>query len=237
MEEYKKSKKGLWILLILLFLFILVVGIYIVTRPQTGPFKIKLPGDTLVDTSKPGVYEDDKIKLNYPAGWARYDMVDGKSRGVVLKKAQYTFTVITNFVRASGAGGGRFSEIAQQVMPWLSPNNALSCIEHVSNDERQVVRQIRLHNLYFSPSSADAATKSICGNPTIGGVLWYGSYFSDNGYFIGKPESGEIVVGVSYNATSPDQVPYKGDSNLQYILEEASTMIKEMQIKSPISVQ
>lgn len=236
MEENKKNKKTLLVLLLLLLLGVALVLVYIFSKPKTGPFKLKSP-DGPVDTSKPGVYEDDRIKLGYPAGWERKDIDDAQLKGVQLTKAQYVFTVISNFVQASGVEGGKFSEIAAQVAPWISANDAMSCITHLNTEDREVARGVKLHNLYFAPSSASSEVKSQCGKPTIGGVLWYGSYFADNGYFIGNPGTGEIIAAISYAVKSADQVPYKGDSNLQHILEEASTMIKEMQIKNPTTVQ
>lgn len=235
MQEAPKSKKTLWIVLILLLLIILgfiLVYIFILSKPKTGPLKVKVP-DVVVDVSKPGVYEDERVKFTYPAGWERKDIADPYLKGVQLTKAQYVFTVVTNYVQASGVEGGRFSEIAAQVAPWLAQNDVMSCVENLSNEPKTVKDSIQLHNLYFTPSGASVEARAQCGDPTIRGVLWYGSYFSDNGYFIGKPENKQIIAGIYYAVDSANKLPYKGDSNLQHVLEETSEMVKGMQIKTP----
>jgi hypothetical protein len=181
------------------------------------------------------VYEDQRIKLAYPAGWAKRELAQGS--GVELIRDNYIFTVITGLNIDVSGGQQRFSEISSYVTPWMSREDADKCINTLDQEERSVKGQISVHNLYFTAAGVSEEVKYNCGKPTIGGVLWYGAYFSEGRtYFIGNKDSGQIVATIRYNGNSADVMPYQGNANLQQVLKQTSDMIKNMEIKQTASV-
>jgi hypothetical protein len=101
------------------------------------------------------------------------------------------------------------------------------------NEERSVDDSIVLHNLYLNASMAPLESKAACGNPTVGGVLWYGAYFGKgSSYFLADTNGGQILAVVRYNVGSVNNLPYKGDADLKQVLDEASAIIKTMQLKT-----
>jgi hypothetical protein len=231
MENNKNNKKTLYAILLLLLIVLLVAGyfIFMKRRPVTEP-KIKVT-NTSEDISKPGVYEDEVIKLAYPEGWKKQEVAD-PVKTAILNKKNYTVVVATNYLTAGNVDPGKLSELIAVVAPWLPQETAFDCRDYLTDETKTLNNNIKLHNLYFSTGSASADVKKKCGNPSMGGVLWYGSYFEQNGeYFIGPDLTHQIFAAVVYHTDSADKLPYKGDANLATILNEATEMVKNIEYK------
>ncbi len=231
MEDNKNNKKTLYVLLLLLLIVLLVAGYFIFMKksPATDS-KIKVT-NTSEDISKPGVYEDEVIKLAYPEGWKKQEVAQ-PVKTAILNKKNYTVVVATNYLTAGNIDPGQLAELVSTVVPWLPLENATECMKYLTDETKTVNGNVKLHNLYFSTGSASADVKKKCGNPSMGGVLWYGSYFEQNGeYFIGPDLTRQIFAAVVYHADSADKLPYKGDANLATILNEAVEMIKNIEYK------
>jgi hypothetical protein len=233
MEENKKDKKLVVIIGVLLLLLLGILYWIFFRRP--------LPKDenNLVKDQTPlvqsGVYEDDVIKMKILPGW-QYKNLSRPEVGVELSKDKYVMTVITNFKQNAASEGGVFSDISSRVIPWINPGEAQQCFGVLSNESREVGK-FKINNLYFAPGSAEIDTKIACGNPTIGGVLWYGSYFNQGSGFLFHQATAEtsIVITLKYQTNSANNAPYKGDSALQRVVDETSTMVKGIEFKTSSS--
>ncbi len=231
MEEDKNNHK-IWYIILLVLVLILIVGIYFLIKKKTPAIQPRIKVDTTTeDVSKSGTYEDELIELSYPEGWKKQEVTQ-PVRTAILNKKNYTVAVATNYLTAGNVDPAKLSELISTVVPWLPQESAFDCLEYLTDETKDMGGNIKLHNLYFSTGSASADIKKKCGNPSMGGVLWYGSYFEQNGeYFIGPDLTHQIFAAVVYHTDSADKLPYKGDANLATVLKEAGEMIKSIVYK------
>ena len=211
-------------------------------------------------TSQP-VFEDDRIKVSIPAGWAvrkatvhvtgdeEYD----QPVGALLTKGKFKVFLISHNSHASGIMGGRFSEVMQYTDPWVAAEYADAC--PLQAVRHRVSSKLSRYDLYVDSSNADNKARKHCGNPTASGVLWYGSYFVENCrgedephecespfmYYedlAGKPQAESQYQGpwastytVTYDTKTPDALPRKGDPELEHILEEGGSIVNSIHYK------
>ena len=236
MEEQNKKNKTALIVIIIVLLLLLLLGVYFLflRKSPNGEPAIKLVSTNPV--TKGGIYEDEVIKMQVLPEWGKR-VLKAPQQGVELLKDKYVITVVTNFVSAGGVEGGRFSEVALLTTPWLTPQTASDCEGAISKEESSVTDSIMVHNMYFYASGADFNTKQKCGNPRVGGELWYGTYFGTGNYFsISAPLSKQVYIGIKYDTDSLDNAPWKGDASLQKVISDASEMVKMMEFKTPPTV-
>jgi biopolymer transport protein ExbD len=232
MEENKNKQKIKYIVIMLLLIVIFALTYIFLTRKATlAPETPVRVVDTTQDVSGPGVYEDQVIKLSYPEGWKKQE-VNEPVKTAVLNKKNYTLVVATDYLTKSNIDPAAVSALVSTIVPWLPQENATECLKYLEDETKEVGGGVKLHNLYFNSNTASPEIKKKCGNPTMGGVLWYGSYFGQNReYFIGPDLSHQIFAAVVYHTDAADKLPYKGDANLSSVLKEAAEMVKNIEYK------
>lgn len=222
-------------------------------------------------TTSPAMYEDDRIQVAIPPGWSveeayvpvyggTTEEVVGKMHvGAVLSRGRYRVYLLTHYSQASGIVGGRFGEIAKFVAPMTDQSEeSRPCSDNVWGVPTSVTSKLDRIDLYLNIATAKPGVLALCGNPTVGATLWYGSYFTGHcppdkpvpqdcgGYFLDslfladKPNAGagksmnyEMVFTVSYAANKADLLPHKGDPQLNRILGEASAIVRSIKFKNP----
>jgi hypothetical protein len=231
MEEDKNNHK-IWYIILLVLMLILIAGIYFLSKKKTPATQPRIKVDTTAeDVSKPGTYEDEVIKLAYPEGWKKQEVAQ-PVKTAILNKKNYTVVVATNYLTLGYVDYAQLSELISEIVPWLPQQNVVDCMKYLTDETKVVNDNLKIHNLYFSTGSASADVKKKCGNPSMGGVLWYGSYFEQNGeHFFGPDLTHQIFAAVVYHADSADKLPYKGDANLATVLKEAGEMVKNIEYK------
>jgi hypothetical protein len=117
----------------------------------------------------------------------------------------------------------------------------------------RVTSKLSRVDLYFDSASANADARVECGQPSVKAVLWYGSYFTEtcpgdlspdcNGFFLNypllagkppdrlQPPQSQLSFSLSFRAASPDDLPRKGDPQLNAILTQASAAVRQIKFK------
>lgn len=201
-------------------------------------------------------YADDKISVTAPATWSiGIDNVGGIHRGAILRKDKYILRLCTSCAQVSGIVGGRFSEIAGLVQPWFRVDagaNPSPCGEQRST---RVSKQLDRIDFWFRRDHAHPYDEDAddCRQPGTTASVWYGSYFEDNcsyvatgedcgGYFLhlnlltGQDArtlapTDEMAFALTYDETSLDQLPHKGDPELNRVLIEATNIVRSVDFK------
>ena len=180
--------------------------------------------------------------------------------GALFTKGRYKLYLLSHHGQASGIEGGRFSEVVEYISPWIDMSESpwLPCppqaYETVANDK------LSRTDLYFDTTHASKKALVDCGKPTVKGALWYGSYFVETcqakdspracgGFFLtyqdlsGKPPQDRVVDGstlsdewqmtyaLTYDTTTPNALPMKGDPELRKVLREASEIVSSIVYK------
>jgi hypothetical protein len=210
--------------------------------------------------TSPASFEDDWIKVTAPDGWSSCQPVDRHSArqpmaGTLFKKGDFELYLITHTGHASPVEGGRFVEIAPLLSPWLDLSDAPDCGLHTQGQITKLSRRLSRVDVYFDAIHADANALQACGNPETRKVFWFGSYFEENcpprgripstdecgGYFIGHPRiagksgpsisQGMMTYTLTFHTNDPDYLPSRGDSELNEILKEATSIVLHIHYK------
>ncbi|MDQ2775535.1 MAG: hypothetical protein M3Y57_11560 [Acidobacteriota bacterium] len=221
------------------------------------------PNSARPRTGNLSVYEDDEVRIIIPAGWScasgNYPSLEPYRVGgavvagnsvlqadgrLLLQKDGYTLALVYRTQHASGAVGGRFIEAFD--IPWLDPDQALTCSFVLTHLSQPANRTVLFRNMLMNTGIADVRAK--CGIPkdlgkwaregvgkqVIGERRWYGGYFTRNGgYFF--DESGDSCESKVYSLTSaaktPAALPDAGDQRLLQIIEDAIDIVDSIQYK------
>jgi hypothetical protein len=212
------------------------------------------------DKGSQNVFEDDRIRVGIPSGWSvqpATETVTGEKTyqspiGALFTKDHYKLYLLSHHGQASGVEGGRFSEVVEYVSPWIDMSESpwLPCPSQGS--EAVTNNKLSRMDLYFDTSHVSKKALADCGNPTVKGALWYGSYFSETcqaedspnacgGFFLtyqdlsGKPpqDSNEwqMTYALTYDTATPNALPMKGDSELRRVLQEANEIVSSIVYK------
>jgi hypothetical protein len=177
--------------------------------------------------------------------------------GALLTKGRYKVYLISHAQQASGVIGGRFTEWSPYVCPWIKNEGWITCPFFAM--KTAVGDKLTRDDLYFDARHATSKARGECANPSVNAVLWYGSYFVEtchgglprscgSGFlvyedFSGKPPQPRIVNGsrfehewqmifsVTYDTKTPDQLPVKGNPELQQVLREATQIVRGIEYK------
>lgn len=207
------------------------------------------------------VFKDDRVSVAIPDGWSvstvttavRGDRTYRQPIGAALTRGSYTLYLLTHYGQASGIIGGRFGEIAEYVAPWVDRTNPSPCIDFLEKRTTRVTSKLSRVDLYFDSAGASAEALERCGRPSVRAVLWYGSYFtlacsgntsSDcGGFFLelpllsGKnhdavhPSESQMAITLSFRAARPNDLPRRGDAQLNEFLARASTVVGDVTFK------
>jgi hypothetical protein len=200
-------------------------------------------------------YADDKISVTAPATWSiAIDDVNGIPRGVTLHKGKYVLRLCTSCTQASGITGGRFGEIAGLVQPWYRVDplaNPAPCGQQRST---RISEQLNRIDFWFRRDPAHLYDENAddCRQSKTMATVWYGSYFAENcsyaatgedcgGYFLhlnwltrqhARPlPTDEMAFALTYDETDLDQLPHKGDPELNRVLIEATNIVRSVHFK------
>lgn len=216
----------------------------------------------LTDT-QPTVFEDDRISVAVPDSWTaapQIMMATGMQGtieipiGETLTKNQYKLYLLTHHGQASGVEGGRFGEVAMYVAPWVDRTDPWACSSFMEENATPVTKQLSRVDLYFDSTKATPDALAQCGNPTVQGTLWYGSFFTETcpenpplgsecgGYFLNynklsSKKSAEttsemqMTYTISYDTMDANILPQKGDTVLEELLQEASAVVESISYK------
>lgn len=208
------------------------------------------------------VFEDDRIRVVIPAGWSVQPATEHVSGdkifdlpiGALLTKGKYRLYLLTHYGQASGIEGGRFSEVVQYVSPWIDMSESpwLPCPSEIQGSQAVADKKLARQDLYFDTADASEKALAECGNPTVKGTLWYGSYFVERCHGKDTPRacgsffltyqdvSGkepqlhndwQMVYAMTLDTKSPDALPMKDDSGLRAALREASEVVRSIVYK------
>ena len=132
--------------------------------------------------------------------------------------------------------------------PWLP------CPSEIQGSEAVTNNKLTRRDLYFDTAHASKKALADCGNPSVKGTLWYGSYFVETchgkdtpracgSFFLtyqdlsgkspqprtvnGSTTSGEwqMVYAMTLDTKTPDTLPLKNDPGLLAVLREASGIV------------
>lgn len=139
------------------------------------------------DQRPQNVFEDDRIRVEIPAGWsvrtATTHVIGDRSFelpiGALLTKGKYKLYLLSHQGQASGIRGGRFSEVVHYISPWVDMSESADCpiISRTHNYDSVATNRLTRQDLYFDTIHANRKALVDCGSPAVKGTLWYGSYF------------------------------------------------------------
>jgi len=165
--------------------------------------------------------------------------------GALLTKGKYRLYLLTHQEQVSGIEGGRFAEVVQYISPWMNMSESpwLPCPSETQGSEAVVDNNLTRQDLYFDTTHATKKALADCGNPSVRGTLWYGSYFVEachgrdtprtcGSFFLryhdlsGKSpqprtvngstlsDEWQMVYAITLDTETPDALPTKDDPSL-----------------------
>lgn len=168
--------------------------------------------------------------------------------GAVFTKGKYRLYLVTHDQQVSGIIGGRFEEIVPYVSPWLKGDYSYLCL--TQDSKATVSKKLSRVDRFFNTIRANSEMVANCSDPDVKGNLWYGSYFletcnekdprSCGGFFLEYQDfsgraaedrtvngvtmtaENEMVYALTYDTTTPNELPIKGDASLRAALREAT---------------
>lgn len=202
-------------------------------------------------------YVDDKITVTAPATWAIAveDADAGIHRGAILRKGKYILRLCTSCAQVSGIKGGRFGEISGLVQPWYRVDPGAKGSPCGQQRSTRISKQLNRIDFWFTRDPAHAYDEDAddCRQPKTTATVWYGSYFEENcsfaaaeedcgGYFLhldwltrqharSLDPSDEMAFALTYDETDLDQLPHKGDLELNRMLIEATNIVRSVHFK------
>jgi hypothetical protein len=240
-------------------------GVFVAFLCLMVPFTIPKRAECQMKSTTPqSVFEDDRIRVEIPAGWSvqpATEQVSGDKPfelpiGALLTKGKYRLYLLSHQEQASGIEGGRFSEVVQYISPWINISESpwLPCPSEIQGSEAVTDNKLTRQDLYFDTAHASKKALADCGNPSVKGTLWYGSYFVETchgkdtphacgSFFLtyqdlsgkspqlrtvnGSTTSNEwqMVYAMTSDTKTPDTLPMKNDSGLLAVLREASGIV------------
>ena len=215
-------------------------------------------------TTPQSVFEDDRIRVEIPAGWSVQPATEHVSGdkpfelpiGALLTKGKYRLYLLSHQEQSSGIEGGRFSEVVQYIAPWIDMSESpwLPCPSEIQGSGAVTDNKLTRQDLYFDTAHATKKALADCGNPSVNGTLWYGSYFVETchgkdtpracgSFFLiyedlsgknpqprtvnGSTRSKEwqMVYAMTLDTKTPNALPMKNDPGLLAVLREASVIV------------
>ena len=215
-------------------------------------------------TTPQSLFEDDRIRVEIPAGWSVQPATEHVSGdkpfelpiGALLTKGKYRLFLLSHQEQASGIEGGRFSEVVQYISPWINMSESpwLPCPSEIQGSEAVTDNKLTRQDLYFDTAHASKKALADCGNPSVKGTLWYGSYFVETchgkdtpracgSFFLtyedlsGKNpqprtvngstpnDEWQMVYAMTLDTKTPNTLPMKNDPGLLAVLREASLIV------------
>jgi hypothetical protein len=201
-------------------------------------------------------YADDKISVAAPGTWTiAIDEADGIHRGPILRKGKYILRLCTSCAQVSGIVGGRFSEIASLVQPWYRVDPLAKPAPCGQQGSTRISEQLNRIDFWFRRDPAHTYDEDAddCRQPKTTATVWYGSYFEENcsyaatgedcgGYFLNlnwltRQHAGtlaptdQMAFALAYDETDLDQLPHKGDPELNRVLIEATNIVRSVHFK------
>ena len=180
------------------------------------------------------------------------DTTNQRPIGAAFITGRYELYLLTHYGQASGIRGGRFGEVAKYVAPWVDQTELWPCISFLQKITTPVTNRLSRVDLYFDTDKAGADALAQCGHPSQKAVLWYGSYFTHtcspitspdcSGFFLNfpllaggspglqSPES-QMAFTLTFRPASPDELPRKGDPQLQIFLTQGSRVVRRIKFK------
>ena len=195
-------------------------------------------------------YQDDRIQAAIPGHWSSkpvYRTSDGTDAskyriGVVLSDGRFDLYLLTHYDQASGVTGGRFSEVAEYVVPWLKDDEPDSCLDIFKQSINRVSKELVRVDLILDPKLEVQSTDPLCSliQSKVSHRVWAGAYFGHlrvnsraPGFFINTPlgtdtdnGSNQLVFAASVRATSADALPIANDPRLTLFLAEIDRIIE-----------
>lgn len=246
-------------------------GLFVAFVSLVFPFLIPQTAACQTKPKPPqSVFEDDRIRVEIPARWAfqtATEHVGGDTSfelpvGALLIKGRYRLYLLSHEGQASGIDGGRFSEVVQYISPWMDMSESpwLPCPSEIQGSEAVTNNKLTRQDLYFDTAHASKKALADCGNPSVKGTLWYGSYFVETCHGKDTPHacgsffltyrdlSGKLpqprtvsgstianewqmVYAMTLDAKTPDALPMKDDPGLHEVLREASGIVRSIVYK------
>ena len=174
-------------------------------------------------------FENHYLKIQILPAWKRAPTTD---QTLNLSQGKYLLSINPIFLHASGIIGGRFSEIVSgkasidAVMANVDqPASGLECAQTPSSNI-VVTESMILRNLYTDGSK----TQDGCIFPASGRAVWFGAFFSGGGI------ASDYSITLSYSASSVNDLPEKGTSELAHVFADVTEMLKTLHLKPPITV-
>jgi hypothetical protein len=212
-------------------LLLVVVGLSFLAaacnKSEVTPNPTPTPNPAPVTESQ--VYENSYLKLNVLSSWT-VKPVKSNPRAVNITKGNYILYINTNASQASGVEGGRFAEIAMgspsaDAVVTIQPSPPCGTSEKIPAFD--VYSRV---DLYVSGKDK----KDYCSVPKDTSIVWYFSYLTDDkGYFIydWNTDPSKLVITMSYNSSDINQLPKKGDAELNVALSEMTEIVRSLIIK------
>ncbi|MFH1252960.1 MAG: hypothetical protein V1664_01355 [Candidatus Uhrbacteria bacterium] len=201
------------------------------------------------------VYTDDRLSVTYSNDWTAQQPKDDQGNlisGLQLIKNGYTLSLLTHEQMASGIIGGRWRDIYRYTTN-IDTVDGANCVPF--SWTTKISDTISRVDLFLDTAKMDNIQKEACGQSTSKGVIWYGSYFTENcsipqsltssyadtcnGYYINFDDllyrsnqalmtgSQEyLVFAISANAKSVNDLPLIDDKTFQDTLNSATEIIK-----------
>jgi hypothetical protein len=177
-------------------------------------------------------YENQYMKVVLQPGWAAKKPRRTLS-AVNITRGNYILYISTQATQASGAEGGRFSEIAMgapsaDAVVTVQPSPPCGKAESTP-----VLHPYTRVDLYVS--QADSKSQEWCNAPSSGATVWYFSYITDAaGGFLNHYVPGQgpaLVITMAYRSKDVNSLPIKGSTELNSALAEMTAMVNSLKVK------
>jgi hypothetical protein len=101
---------------------------------------------------------------------------------VVLSDGPFDLYLLTHRSQASGVKGGRFSEVAEYVVPWLKDDEPNSCLDIFKQNLHRVSEELVRVDLILDPKLEVGSEDPLCSviQRKVSRRMWAGAFF---GYF------------------------------------------------------
>lgn len=214
---------------VVILILIVLGGYWLNNRQQNAPTPQPSPAVSSASpaaspTPLTSTFKNQYLQLEIPSGWTA-TAVTNRPWAVNIIKDKYILYINTNASQASGVTGGRFAEIGQgapSVDAVLKSWPSDPCSPALTSDVSGSRFYSRRADLYVS-----AGASSTCSAPSSG-TAWYFSYLTDpsNRYFnyYQANQNPALVVTMSYQASTVNQLPKKDDPALVSMLSQMTTI-------------
>ncbi len=179
-------------------------------------------------------FKNDYLEVEIPKSWSYKETAEG---ALNIRKNNYIIFINPNTTQASGAPGGRFSEIAQG-----APGTKLVMKKHPGppcgeSETEKITEKLEITHFYIDSNEEET---TMCNVPSSNEPLWYFSYVTTigDGYFgdaskfnSNFEELRQFVITVSYKTDNIEDLPQKKSVEHEKTMEEIISLIKTIELR------